>query len=684
MKRLSLLTVFCALFWLSNHSLANAQPPGGRGGQGAGRQGGGPGGPGGRGGPRGQGSGETRTQPMSPLLRFFDADGDGEVSSSEMDEAATTLRNLDRNRDGKLTGEELRPAGAGGSAERQERGRGAQQGGMQRGQPGGGGRPGGGGAARGGRPGAGDVAGGGRPGGGGPRGGGAGGGARGGGGVGGRPGGGGGGGGRGGDPAQEDAAFAEQLMSFDENQDGMLAKSELPEHMHKAFAIADADKNGMLDEAERLALAKQFRRNQLNPTDDVPVNAPAQRGTQEGQASRGGRPRDRERPRDTEFKEKFPIGSELPADLQVYNVDQELVPINSIFESKYTVIVGGCLTCPEYRNSYPEIEAVARDFQDRGVDFYFLYQSLTHPENWGFVQPSSIEDRFAQVEHAEELLQTEIPWLTDTMENKLKTYFVLTPNSQFVFDREGKVVHRESWGRGSSLRESLETLVGKPATLTTTDDLNLPRFERHLTSRNDMLMERVSVEGKAVPLRVESGGESSPVAALRSDNFTQTNRYAKLRPEADQQLIETGTGKLYLGFRQDPVLGASWNNLASPPEYKIVAEGATVSPATGQSKRLEVESDNEPREFLVDVQNWEAGKPISVKLQYFACNKEKGWCQSVQQEFTVWLDEDESAGMVNGRSHFPGGRGSARQGGQGRLGAGQRSGGRADQRPAGR
>ncbi|GAA5505454.1 hypothetical protein [Novipirellula caenicola] len=408
------------------------------------------------------------------------------------------------------------------------------------------------------------------------------------------------------------------------------------------------------------------------------------RGQGAGQASQGGRPRDRVRPRDTEFNEKFPIGSELPEDLQVYNVARELVPVNRIFKSKYTVIVGGCLTCPEFRNSYPEIEAVARDFKDQDVDFYFLYQSLTHPENWGFVQPSSIEDRFSQVDHAEELLQTEIPWLTDPIDNQLKTYFVLTPNSQFVFDQSGKVVHRNSWGRGSSLRESLETLVGKPETLTTVEDLNLPRFERHLTPKNEMLLERVSVEGKAVPLRVESGGKSNPVAALRSNDFNPSNRYVKLRPEADQQLIETGTGTLYLGFRQDPVLGASWNNLASPPEYKIVAEGATVSPATGQAKRLEVESDDEPREFLINVKDWDTDEPITVKIQYFACNKEKGWCQSVGQEFTVWLDEDESAGMVNGRSHFPGGRGGARQGGQGGMGAGARPSGRGGQRPSGR
>tara|TARA_R110002049_G_scaffold72490_7_gene187548 strand:- start:127260 stop:129368 length:2109 start_codon:yes stop_codon:yes gene_type:complete len=698
MKPLSLLTVFCVFAMLFSESLVMAQPPGGRAGFGGGRQGGGPGGG------RGQGIGGPGAQQTPPLLRIFDVDGDGELSLKEIDSAAGALRKLDRNHDGKLTIDEFRLSGAAGSQGRQRQGGGGQRGAMQGGQPG----------SR--QTGSGAAAGSGGPG---------------------RPAGVGrsAGGGRGGDPAQADAAFAEQIMSFDENKDGSLQKSELPEHMHKAFVIADADQDGSLEPAEQLVLASQFRRNQLNPSDEAPVNMPAQAGSRVGgqrgagqgatgqsgagqgrpgqgrpgqgrpgmghpgmgrpgqglgqsggqrggQASAGGRPRDRVRPRDMEFNDKFPIGTGLPEELQVYNVDRELVPVNHIFQSEYTVIVGGCLTCPEFRNSYPEIEAVARDFKDRGVDFYFLYQSLTHPENWGFVQPSSIEDRFAQVDHAKELLQTQIPWLTDPIDNSLKTYFVLAPNSQFVFDRSGKIVHRSSWGRGSSLRESLETRVGKPKTLTTVQDLNLPRFERHLTSKSEMLLERVRVEGKAVPLRVQSGGESNPVDALRSFTFNQSNRYVKLRPEADQQLIETGTGKLYLGFRQDPVLGASWNNLASPPEYKVIAEGANVSPASGHSKRLDVESDNEPREFLVDVKDWTAEKPISVKIQYFACNKEKGWCKSVQQEFTVWLEEDKSAGMVNGRSHFPGGRGSARQGGQGRPVAGQRP--EAGQRPGGR
>ena len=409
----------------------------------------------------------------------------------------------------------------------------------------------------------------------------------------------------------------------------------------------------------------------------------AARGGQRGQRSEKERPRDKVRPRDTQFNEKLPIGSKLPDNLQLYNIDRELVAANSIFDAKYTVVVGGCLTCPEFRNSYPEIEAVAADYRDKGVQFYFLFQSLTHPENWGYVQPTSIQERFAQIDHAEDLLKTSIPWLADTMDNEMKLHFGMTPNSQFVFDQDGTILHRASWGRGSSMREWLTELVGPSQNITTVAELDMPSFGSQRTNPNSVLIERKSVDGVAVPLKVAAGGEEIEAEALKSRAYGESNRYAKLRPEADQQLINTGTGKLYLGFRQDPILGAKWNNLAAPPKYRITADGVTVTPTMAEAEKLDVESDTEPREFLVDVQNWEAGKPIKVEIQYFACNKEEGWCKPVTQDFTVWLEQDSTAGMVNGRSHFPGGGGRAggqRGGGQrgdGQRGGGQRGGGRA-------
>jgi Ca2+-binding EF-hand superfamily protein len=56
-----------------------------------------------------------------PLMTAIDADGDGEISASEINDAPAHLRGLDANKDGRLTPDELRPAGgpaggAGGAA----------------------------------------------------------------------------------------------------------------------------------------------------------------------------------------------------------------------------------------------------------------------------------------------------------------------------------------------------------------------------------------------------------------------------------------------------------------------------------------------------------------------------------------------------------------------------------------
>ena len=71
--------------------------PGGSGGQGGG-PGGGPGGPGG-GGPRF----------VPPLMQVLDANRDGIIDQTEIANASMALKKLDRNADGRLTPEELRP-----------------------------------------------------------------------------------------------------------------------------------------------------------------------------------------------------------------------------------------------------------------------------------------------------------------------------------------------------------------------------------------------------------------------------------------------------------------------------------------------------------------------------------------------------------------------------------------------
>jgi len=141
-------------------------------------------GPGGPGGP-------ARMMRMMPLMAAIDADGNGEISAEEIEKATAALKNIDKNKDGKLTEDELRPNFAGGF-----------------GGPGGPGGPGGIGGL------AGIL------------------------------------GGRG---LGED--FVGRLLEMDRNKDGKLSKDEVPERMQPLFARADSDKDGVITKEELAKVA---------------------------------------------------------------------------------------------------------------------------------------------------------------------------------------------------------------------------------------------------------------------------------------------------------------------------------------------------------------------------------------------------------------------------------------------
>ncbi len=150
------------------------------------------------GGPFGQPPGMRGRFP-NPLLDALDKDKNGELSEEEIDGAVAALKSLDRNKDRKLDGSELRPMP-------QEMGRGGF---------GGFGGPGG-------------------PGGFGP-------------------------GGPGGPGGQNGGgeAMLERMMAMDADQDGKLSKSELPERLQPMLERSDRNKDGALDREEVMAMARE-------------------------------------------------------------------------------------------------------------------------------------------------------------------------------------------------------------------------------------------------------------------------------------------------------------------------------------------------------------------------------------------------------------------------------------------
>ncbi len=287
-------------------------------------------------------------------------------------------------------------------------------------------------------------------------------------------------------------------------------------------------------------------------------------------------------------------------------------------------------------NQVSSWEALHRDYSPRGVKFYFIYKTLAHPERDGYVEPITLEERLMHVREAQRTLRTGIPWICDTMTNDLKHALGGAPTSEFVIDPEGKVVRRRMWSDAEALREDLIELVGAVENPTHPDDIDMePPEEKRPASG---VVKRVRAASSTRPLKTE------PIYSASGMPY-----YVKLRAEADDALMEGGTGQMYLGFHLDPIYRVHWNNLSEPMEFELdLPEGVTATPSTGTGPKLEVAADVDPREFLIDVRDFKGGS-IGVKVRYVACDDAETFCVPAEHEFKIYPEFDAEAGKVFAR-----------------------------------
>ena len=141
--------------------------------------------------------------------------------------------------------------------------------------------------------------------------------------------------------------------------------------------------------------------------------------------------------------------------------------------------------------------------------------------------------------------------------------------------------------------------------------------------------------------------------------------YVKLRAEAQESLVNSGSGQLYLGFFLDPLYKVHWNNKAEPIRYQITApDSVTVTPSEGQGPDVDADADADPREFLVDVVAQNTSRTdrrpvLQLTVQYFACDDADTFCVPVKQQYAIQLQVDPDGGW----------RSAARSGSAGRFGA---------------
>ena len=277
------------------------------------------------------------------------------------------------------------------------------------------------------------------------------------------------------------------------------------------------------------------------------------------------------------------------------------------------------------------METVKVDYAPKGVEFYYIYKPLAHPELNNYVSPFNLEERLMHVAEAKRRLGSSITWLADTMDNAYHDSMGRTPNSELVVDPDGIVVARRGWSNPGELRRDLERFVGAVEKPTKVEDLDLPTQPAMPTVVKG-IVPRVPLPKGALPMEI----------APQPDR-TGLPFYAKLRAEGTPELYETGKGTMYLGFHLDPLYRVHWNNEVDPVEFEITApEGVTVTPSRGVAVDPEEPADADPREFLIEVDANEPNRTLDLMVQYFACDDALTFCLRVQQDYKINLTRELS------------------------------------------
>ncbi|MCF7958336.1 MAG: hypothetical protein K9M57_07810 [Phycisphaerae bacterium] len=338
-------------------------------------------------------------------------------------------------------------------------------------------------------------------------------------------------------------------------------------------------------------------------------------------------------------------------DLNAFTADGKPLKVRELCKGKYTVLSAGCLTCPQFHLNYPQIEAAYADYEKKGVQFFYFYKYLRHPELNGYVQAQNMAERLLQLAEARKKLGTKVPWIADTLDDSMRIGLRSGSFSVFLISPEGKIIFASDKIDGDGLRAALTKAVCPIANPTKVSDLDLPRLKRQGQPLNED-----SSLGVARPTGLSI---LSTVPAKPLETY-----YVKLRTEADDTLLSTGTGRLFLGFYPDPIHDAHWNNLAPPMKYSLkLPKGVSATPSEATAKKGIGDSDTLPRQFWVDIPSHTPVKDIQLTLNYYGCTP--NLCMALTHEYTIRFEFENRGSSTYGLNRGPGGgKSQSSRGGQ--------------------
>jgi len=104
-----------------------------------------------------------------------------------------------------------------------------------------------------------------------------------------------------------------------------------------------------------------------------------------------------------------------------------------------------------------------RDAYDEEILFIVLYQREAHPGELSFKEIDQPEEYDARLELAKKTcdeLSIATLVVIDEMDNAVRDAYGGLPNSAYVIDKGGKILHKEAWARPDEWGQLFEELFG--------------------------------------------------------------------------------------------------------------------------------------------------------------------------------------------------------------------------------
>lgn len=106
----------------------------------------------------------------------------------------------------------------------------------------------------------------------------------------------------------------------------------------------------------------------------------------------------------------------------------------------------------------PSLDAIARDYAERGVQSVFLYVREAHP---GEIYPhhQTFEQKVALAREFQRLFAVERPILVDDLQGTAHRAFGRLPNMTYILNQSHTVVFKADWTEAETVRRALDYLL---------------------------------------------------------------------------------------------------------------------------------------------------------------------------------------------------------------------------------